>query len=48
MGKGKGPVEYYVAVVRPGRIMFEVAGLETAAAVEVLHQAAYKFPSAPR
>ena len=43
MGKGKGPVEYYVAVVRPGRIMFEIAGLDTAGAVEALHQAAYKF-----
>ncbi len=43
MGKGKGPVEYYVAVVRPGRIMFEVSGLEGAAAVAALHQASYKF-----
>jgi large subunit ribosomal protein L16 len=43
MGKGKGPVEYYVAVVRPGRIMFEVAGLEGPAAIAALHQAAYKF-----
>lgn len=43
MGKGKGPVEYYVAVVRPGRIMFELSGLEGAAAVDALRQAAYKF-----
>lgn len=43
MGKGKGPVEYYVAVVRPGRIMFEIAGMDTASAVEALRQAAYKF-----
>ncbi len=43
MGKGKGPVEYYVAVVRPGRIMFEVAGLDQTAAVAALHQASYKF-----
>jgi large subunit ribosomal protein L16 len=43
MGKGKGPVEYYVAVVRPGRIMFEIAGMDTAGAVEALRQAAYKF-----
>jgi len=43
MGKGKGPVEYYVAVVHPGRIMFELSGLEGAAAVDALRQAAYKF-----
>ncbi len=43
MGKGKGPVEYYVAVVKPGRIMFEVAGLDAASAVAALHQASYKF-----
>jgi large subunit ribosomal protein L16 len=43
MGKGKGPVEYYVAVVKPGRIMFEVSGLEGSAAVAALHQASYKF-----
>jgi large subunit ribosomal protein L16 len=43
MGKGKGNVEYWVAVVKPGRIMFEVSGLEQEAAVEALHQASYKF-----
>lgn len=43
MGKGKGSVEYYVAVVRPGRIMFEISGLEHDAAVEALKQASYKF-----
>lgn len=43
MGKGKGNVEYWVAVVRPGRIMFEVAGLPDDIAKEALHQAAYKF-----
>jgi large subunit ribosomal protein L16 len=43
MGKGKGPVEYYVAVVKPGRIMFEVAGLDATSAVAALHQASYKF-----
>lgn len=43
MGKGKGSVEYYVAVVRPGRIMFEVAGLDTPEAVAALRQASYKF-----
>ncbi len=43
MGKGKGPVEYYVAVVKPGRIMFELSGLDSVAAVAALHQASYKF-----
>jgi len=43
MGKGKGNVEYWVAVVRPGRIMFEIAGLPADIAQEALHQASYKF-----
>jgi large subunit ribosomal protein L16 len=43
MGKGKGGVEYWVAVVRPGRIMFEVGGLPSEIALEALSQAAYKF-----
>jgi large subunit ribosomal protein L16 len=43
MGKGKGNVEYWVAVVRPGRIMFELAGLPAEIALEALHQASYKF-----
>jgi large subunit ribosomal protein L16 len=43
MGKGKGNVEYWVAVVRPGRIMFEVGGLPEEIAVEALRQATYKF-----
>lgn len=43
MGKGKGNVEYWVAVVRPGRMMFEVGGLPADMAQEALHQASYKF-----
>ncbi|KPL76160.1 50S ribosomal protein L16 [Ornatilinea apprima] len=43
MGKGKGNVEYWVAVVKPGRIMFEIAGLPSDVAQEALHQASYKF-----
>ncbi len=43
MGKGKGNVEYYVAVVKPGRIMFEISGLPEDIAVEALRQATYKF-----
>lgn len=43
MGKGKGNVEYWVAVVKPGRIMFEVGGLPADQALEALRQATYKF-----
>jgi large subunit ribosomal protein L16 len=43
MGKGKGNVEYWVAVVKPGRIMFEVGGLPGDIAKQALSQAAYKF-----
>lgn len=43
MGKGKGNVEYWVAVVRPGRIMFEIGGLPNNISLEALKQAAYKF-----
>jgi large subunit ribosomal protein L16 len=48
MGKGKGGVEYWVAVVRPGRIMFELAGLPSYIALEALHQASYKFSIATK
>jgi large subunit ribosomal protein L16 len=44
MGKGKGPVEYYVAVVKPGRILFEISGLDEETAHMVLRQAAHKLP----
>jgi len=44
MGKGKGTVEYYVATVKPGRIMFEVGGLPGDIAVSALKHAQYKFP----
>lgn len=43
MGKGKGSVEYWVAVVKPGRMMFEVGGLPSDIAKVALTQAAYKF-----
>lgn len=43
MGKGKGNVEYWVSVVRPGRIMFELGGLPADMAIEALHQASYKL-----
>jgi large subunit ribosomal protein L16 len=43
MGKGKGGVEYWVAVVKPGRVMFEVGGLDEASAREALNLARRKF-----
>ncbi|OQY37032.1 MAG: 50S ribosomal protein L16 [Anaerolineaceae bacterium 4572_5.2] len=43
MGKGKGAVEYWVAVVKPGRIMFEIGGLPEDVAVEALKLAQYKL-----
>ena len=43
MGSGKGNVEYYVAVVKPGRIMFEVSGLPAEIATAALRSAQYKF-----
>jgi large subunit ribosomal protein L16 len=43
MGSGKGNVEYYVAPVKPGRIMFEISGLSEEIAMEALRSATYKF-----
>lgn len=48
MGKGKGNVEFWVAVVKRERIMFEVSGLDEATAKEVLQSAAYKLPMKTR
>ena len=44
MGKGKGAPEYFVAVVKPGRIMFEVAGVPIDIAKEALRLASQKMP----
>jgi len=44
MGKGKGSVEYWAAVVRPGRILFECDGVSKEVAVEALRLAAQKLP----
>ena len=44
MGKGKGAPEFWVAVVRPGRIMFEVEGLDLATAKEAFPRAGHKLP----
>ena len=44
MGSGKGSPEYWVAVVKPGRVMFEIAGVSEAAAREALRLASHKLP----
>ena len=44
MGSGKGTVEYWVAVVKPGRVLFEVAGVEEEVARESLRLAMHKLP----
>lgn len=44
MGSGKGSPEYWVAVVKPGRIMFEVGGVSEEVAREALRLAAHKLP----
>ena len=44
MGKGKGAVDHYVAVVKPGRIMFEIDGVPQDVAFEALRLAAQKLP----
>jgi large subunit ribosomal protein L16 len=44
MGKGKGSPEYWVAVVKPGRVMFEIAGVSEEIAREALRLAMHKLP----
>ena len=44
MGKGKGAVDHYVVVVKPGMVMFEMDGIEEEMAKEALEKAAYKLP----
>ena len=44
MGKGKGAVDHWVAVVKPGRIMFEISGLNEEAAREAMRRASHKLP----
>ena len=44
MGSGKGSPEYWVAVVKPGRVMFEIAGVDKALAQEAMRLAAMKLP----
>ena len=44
MGSGKGTVEYWVSVVKPGRVLFEIAGVSEEAAREALRLAMHKLP----
>jgi large subunit ribosomal protein L16 len=48
MGTGKGPVEYYVAVVKPGRVLFEMEGVDDPTAKKAFHLAAHKLPVATK
>ena len=44
MGSGKGAPEYWVAVVKPGRVMFEIGGIDEAVAREAMRLASHKLP----
>ena len=44
MGSGKGAVEYYVAVAKPGRIIFEISGVSEDVAREAMRKAGHKLP----
>jgi large subunit ribosomal protein L16 len=44
MGKGKGAPEYWVAVVRPGRVLFEIEGVDVTTAKEAMRLASHKLP----
>ena len=44
MGKGKGALEYWVASVKPGRILFEIEGVDRAMAEEAFRNAGHKLP----
>jgi large subunit ribosomal protein L16 len=44
MGKGKGAPEFWVAPVKPGRVLFEMAGVDRATAEEAMSLAAHKLP----
>ena len=48
MGSGKGAPDHWVAVVKPGRILFEMAGVDHEAAIEAMRLASHKLPVATR
>ena len=48
MGSGKGAPDHWVAVVRPGRMLFEIGGIKETMAKEAMHLASYKLPISTR
>nr|ARO90986.1 50S ribosomal protein L16 [Corynoplastis japonica] len=44
MGAGKGSPEYWVAVIKPGHILFEISGISKTVAIDAMKMAAYKLP----
>jgi large subunit ribosomal protein L16 len=48
MGSGKGAPDHWVAVVKPGRILFEMAGIDQVEALEAMRLASHKLPVATR
>lgn len=48
MGSGKGAPDHWVAVVKPGRILFEIGGIKESMAKEAMHLASYKLPTSTR
>ena len=48
MGKGKGSPEYWVAIIKPGKILYELSGVPEEMAMEALKLAAYKLPFATK
>ena len=48
MGGGKGAVDHWVAVIKPGRMLFEISGIKESMAQEAIHLAAYKLPLATK
>ena len=48
MGSGKGSLDHWVAVVKPGRMLFEISGIKENMAREAMHLAAYKLPLATK
>ena len=48
MGKGKGSPEYWVAVIRPGKVLYELSGIPEELAIQALKLASYKLPFATK
>lgn len=48
MGSGKGVPDHWVAVVKPGRMLFEISGIKESAAQQAMHLASYKLPISTR